>query len=116
MHLQPWAQAVAVTVTVPIPQRSAGALLGVLIGLPTHAPIMHGTTVRAKSLVQSSCKAQAEGCQKLLPARLEDEMASQRCLVQATHQSPSLRTSMAAAVEPLLSGSSLALASNRGGD
>lgn len=101
-------------VTVPSPQPSAGVLLGGANGGP-HAP-----TPRSKPLVQSGCKlllkARAKGCRKLLPARLEDEMASRRRLVQATHQSPSLGTPAAAAVEPLDAGSSLALPWDRGGD
>lgn len=63
-------------VTVPIPQ----PLAGVFLGVPTNAPLTHGTTIREKSLVQCGCKlhleAQTKGCRKLLATRLEDEMAS----------------------------------------
>lgn len=52
----------AAMVTVPIPQ----PLAGVFLGVPMNAPLIHGTTIRAKSLVQCGCKlhleAQTKGC------------------------------------------------------
>ena len=98
-------------VTVPVLQPQAGMLLGVPTWIPPHAPVMRGTTIRAKSLVQSSCRrhleAQAKDCRKP-----EDEVASWRCLAQTPQPSPSLGTPVAAAVELLLSDSSW----DRGGD
>lgn len=66
VYPQPQTQAVAPMVTVAIPQPSAGALLAVPTGVP-----MHGTTSRAKTLVQSGCElcpgAQVKGLLTAVP-------------------------------------------------